>query len=67
MEVSQGNEVTGKRCILLKTHYVCWKCLLYAPQADERVLFDFNELRPKHNITMPLETPVGQVWSEKDC
>lgn len=51
----------------MKTHYVCWKCILYAPQADERVLFSFHELRLKHNITTPLETPVGQVWSEKDC
>lgn len=51
----------------MKTHYVCWKCLLYAPQADERVLFSFHELRLKHNITTLLETPVGQVWSEKDC
>lgn len=36
------------------------------PQADERVLFSFHELRLKHNISTPLETPVGQVWSEKD-
>lgn len=67
LEVSQGNEVIGKGCILMKTHYVCWKCLLYAPQADESMLFSFHELRPKHNITTSLETPVGQVWSAKDC
>lgn len=47
LEVPQGNEVIGKRCILMKTHCVCWKCLLCAPPSRWKDAFFFSWIETK--------------------